>query len=135
MLVPGWAHAWKMEAGTLDLPQTTNINGLFSFSFKQTYATPPIVVALPTEDGPNASALRIAEVTTSGFKMAQVEPFSEDGPHTNMTVSYVAVEPGSHTLTDGTIIEAGRLDSRDKKKDLVQFGGGPPGQKRWGTHS
>lgn len=135
VLVPGWAHAWKMEAGTLDLPQTTNENSLFSFSFKQTYDTAPIVVALPTDDGPNAAALRIANVTTTGFQMAQVEPFSEDGPHTNMTVSYVAVEPGSHALPDGTLIEAGRLDSRERNKDLVQFGGKPPGQKRWGNHT
>jgi len=134
MLAPGWAQAWKMEAGTLDLPQTTNINGLFTFSFKQTYATAPIVVALPTEDGPNASALRIANVTTSGFQMAQVEPFSEDGPHTNMTVSYVAVEPGAHALPDGTRLEAGLLSSRPANgNDFVQFNGG--GTTAWGRHT
>jgi|GEM_PF-1572315 len=134
MLVPGWAHAWKMEAGTLDLPQTTNVNSLFSFSFKQTYASPPIVVALPTDDGPNASALRITNVTATGFQMAQVEPFSEDGPHTNMTVSYVAVEPGSHTLPDGTSLEAGMLSSRPAiGGDFVQFNG--RGTTAWGRHT
>lgn len=134
LLASGWAHAWKMEAGTLELPQTNNVNGLFSFSFKQTYTTAPIVVALPTDDGPNASALRIANVTTSGFQMAQVEPFSEDGPHTNMTVSYVAVEPGSHTLPDGTRLEAGLLSSRPARgNDFVQFNG--QGATAWGRHA
>ena len=96
LLFPGLAYAWKMEAGTLDLPATSGVNQLFSFSFRQTYATPPIVVALPTKDGPNASALRINNVSTAGFQLAQVEPFSEDGPHTSMTVRYVAVERGSN---------------------------------------
>ena len=77
LLAPCLAHAWKMEAGTLDLPATSGENELFSFSFKQTYASPPIVVALPTDDGPNASALRIRNVTSTGFEIAQVEPFSD----------------------------------------------------------
>ena len=139
LLAPCLAHAWKMEAGTLDLPATSGENELFSFSFRQTYASPPIVVALPTDDGPNASALRIRNVTATGFEIAQVEPFSEDGPHTNMTVSYVAVEPGVHQLPDGTRIEAGLLSTREtgsgNNKDFVQFGGNPPGQKRWGNHA
>ena len=134
LLMPTLAHAWKMEAGTLDLPATSGVNQLFSFSFKQTYATPPIVVALPTEAGPNASALRIDNVTTTGFRLAQVEPFSEDGPHTNMTVSYVAVERGSHTLPDGTRIDAGRLSSRDGKKNFVQFHKDGDGKTRWGKY-
>ena len=136
LLMPTLAHAWKMEAGTLDLPATSGVNQLFSFSFKQTYATPPIVVALPTEDGPNASALRIDNVTTTGFWLAQVEPFSEDGPHTNMTVSYVAVESGSHTLPDGTRIEAGLLSSQSPQgDDYVQFNGTSKGNysAAWGT--
>jgi MSHA biogenesis protein MshQ len=139
LLAPCLAHAWKMEAGTLDLPATSGENELFSFSFKQTYASPPIVVALPTDDGPNASALRIRNVTSTGFEIAQVEPFSEDGPHTNMTVSYVAVEPGVHQLPDGTRIEAGLLSTRESgsgnnNKDFVQFGGNSQqGQKNWGS--
>lgn len=139
LLAPCLAHAWKMEAGTLDLPATSGENELFSFSFRQTYASPPIVVALPTDDGPNASDLRIRNVTATGFEIAQVEPFSEDGPHTNMTVSYVAVEPGVHQLPDGTRIEAGLLSTREtgpgNNKDFVQFGGTPSGQKRWGSHA
>lgn len=103
-----------LEDGSWHFGSTGHIgeNELFSFSFRQTYASPPIVVALPTDDGPNASDLRIRNVTATGFEIAQVEPFSEDGPHTNMTVSYVAVEPGVHQLPDGTRIEAGLLSTR-----------------------
>lgn len=135
LLFPGLAYAWKMEAGTLDLPATSGVNQLFSFSFRQTYATPPIVVALPTKDGPNASALRINNVSTAGFQLAQVEPFSEDGPHTSMTVRYVAVERGSHQLPDGTRIEAGLLSSKraSGNEDFVQFNG--KGSTLWGNHA
>ncbi len=128
------AHAWKMEAGTIDLPATSGQTGLFSFSFRQTYATPPVVVALPTVDGFNSSALRIDNVTTTGFEMAQVEEMSWDGPHTNMTVSYVAVEPGSHTLPNGTRIEAGLVSSKSAGgDDFMQFNG--KGDTLWGAHT
>jgi len=127
-------HAWKMESGTIDLPATSGQNGLFSFSFKQVYSAPPVVVALPTSDGFHSSALRIDNVTTTGFQMAQVEEFSWDGPHASMTVSYIAVEPGSHTLPDGTAIEAGLLSSRPLVgDDYVQFNG--RGATSWGSHN
>ena len=138
LLWPGTTLAWKMEAGTLTLPATSGESDLFAFSFQQVYDTPPVVVALPTNDGPNASDLRIKDVTTTGFRIAQVEPFSEDGPHTNMTVSYVAVEPGSHVLPDGTRIEAGLLSSKQSsgaRRDYMQFNGQNSNSAAWGTHT
>lgn len=128
------ALAWKMESGTLDLPSTTNVNQLHSFSFQQVYDTPPIVVALATDDGGDASALRINSITTTGFRIAQVEPNSQDGPHASMTVSYFAIEPGTHTLPDGNTIEAGTFSSEKTTGgggDFVQFNGIPAGQKDW----
>lgn len=115
-----------MEAGEVDLPNTGGVNQLFSFNFQQTYDTTPIVVALMTTEGPDESALRISNVTTTGFRMAQVEPFSRDGAHANVTVSYIAIEPGSHALPDGRVIEAGTVST-----DEIQFNGNPPGRKGW----
>lgn len=115
-----------MEAGNVDLPNTGGVNQLFSFNFQQTYDTTPIVVALMTTRGGDESALRIDNVTTTGFRMAQMEPFSRDGPHANVTVSYIAIEPGTHTLPDGRTIEAGTVSTRE-----IQFNGIPSGTKGW----
>ena len=121
------SYAWKMESGQLVLPSTfSSGNQLHSFSFQQTYDATPIVIALPTSSGSDASAIRISNVTTTGFQMAQVEPKSEDGPHAAMTVSYIAIESGSHTLPDGTLIEAGTLTTNS-----TQYNGIPPGGRSW----
>ncbi len=124
--VPAEVWAWKMEAGRINLSSTSGRSALESHTFQQVYDTPPIVVALPTTAGPNASALRIRNVTTTGFQMSPVEPNSEDGPHTNMAVAYIAIEPGTHTLPNGEVIEAGLLSTAE-----LQYNGVPSGRKGW----
>lgn len=131
LFVSPLSHAWKMESGQLVLPSTfTSGSQLHIFSFQQSYDTPPIVIALPTSAGGDTSAIRISNVTTSGFQMAQVEPKSEDGPHAAMTVSYIAIEAGIHTFPDGSAIEAGTLST-----DSTQYNGIPPGSTNWDSIS
>tara|TARA_R110001592_G_scaffold138511_5_gene357761 strand:+ start:63116 stop:67732 length:4617 start_codon:yes stop_codon:yes gene_type:complete len=113
-----------MEAGKLSLSATTSLTQLQAHTFQQIYDTPPIVIALPTSAGGNASAVRISNVSTTGFRMSSVEPRSEDGPHTNMTVSYIAIEAGSHTFPNGEVIEAGIVST-----DKIQFNG--KGKNGW----
>ena len=122
------ASAWKMEAGKLTLSATGLLNQLESHLFQQIYDVPPIVIALPTSSGGNASDIRISNVTTTGFRMSPVEPKSEDGPHAAMTVSYIAIEPGVHTFPNGETIEAGRVSTSS-----MQFNGNPNGRKSWQT--
>lgn len=115
-----------MEAGRINLSSTSSLSSLQQHSFQQIYDTPPIVVALPTTRGGDASALRISNVTTTGFRMSPVEPNSEDGPHASMTVAYIAIEAGTHSLPNGEVIEAGRISTREQ-----QYNGIPSGQKGW----
>jgi uncharacterized protein (TIGR03382 family) len=107
------AQAVRIEAGTIDLPATTNgQTTFFSFNFQQIFDQPPIIVALPTNDGSAPTALRIKNVTTTGFEVAQIEPSGEDGQHAAMpAVTYVAMEPGRAILPGGMIVEAGRLNT------------------------
>lgn len=122
------AHAWKMEAGKVSLSATSSLTDLQSHTFQQIYDTPPIVIALPTTTGGDASTVRIADVTVNGFRMSPVEPRSEDGPHAAMTVSYIAIEAGTHSFPDGEVIEAGLLLT-----DESQYNGNPSGRKGWET--
>lgn len=128
--INNYAHAWKMEAGTLTLSATSSLTQLESHTFQQIYDVPPIVIALPTSEGSQPGAVRISNISTTGFRMSPVEPKSEDGPHAAMTVSYIAIEPGLHSFPDGEFIEAGTIST-----DTMQFNGNPNGRKGWDTVS
>ncbi len=71
-------------------------------------------------------AVRLRNVTATGFELVQVEPGGEDGPHGPVEVHYLAVEPGAHILSDGTQIEAGVLAT-----SAVQHGSGVTGGRSW----
>ncbi len=109
------AHAWKMEAGTLNLGTTTSYTQLQSHTFQQVYDTPPVVIILTEDRGGDPSHVRVSNVTTTGFRASQMEPNSEDGPHASMVVTYFAIEPGLHTLDDGTVIEAGIVNTQEQQ--------------------
>ena len=120
-LFPGIAHAFKLESDTVVLNDTLSNPSFTSVTFRQTYDTPPVVLPLATRSGGQPAALRIRNVTTTGFEIAQTEATSLDGGHVSMTIDYVAVEPGVHTFPDGTVLEAGTISTT-----ATQAGFGPP---------
>ena len=108
MLLPVYLLAWKMESGTIILNDTTVNPNWTTVTLKQTYDTTPLIFALPDEgsghNGDDPAALRIQNITTSGFEILQVEPNNQDGLHSDMNVSYIAIEPGEYTLNGAKII-------------------------------
>jgi MSHA biogenesis protein MshQ len=118
----------RMEAASVTLNDTTATPAFSSVTFNQTYTTTPLVFLLPTNDGADPASLRIRNVTTTGFQVAQVEPQPQDGPHPAMTVAYLAIEPGTLTLPDGRVLEAGSVSTTN-----VQHGISVPGAKGWDT--
>ncbi|GMN13683.1 H-type lectin domain-containing protein [Altererythrobacter sp. MTPC7] len=127
-LAPSSAIAGRIEAGTFTAHDTLGGNRTPDFvSFQQTFDVPPVVIALPSQQGNNSASIRITNVTTSGFDELILEPDNWDGRHIAMTVHYIAVEPGRHVLPGGTIIEAGRVSTT-----ATQFGSGfTGGVARW----
>ncbi|ADV46955.1 hypothetical protein Nitsa_1709 [Nitratifractor salsuginis DSM 16511] len=106
-----------MESGTITLPETTTGSTTWQHvTFKQSYDAAPLVFAMPNEgsgyDGDDPAALRIKNVTTTGFDIVQVEAEGQDGPHPEMMpIHYLAMDAGEHTLPDGTKIIAGTVDT------------------------
>lgn len=114
------AHAGRIEAGTFNSNDTISGSRLPTrVTFQEPFDEPPIVIALPSQQGNNSSTIRITNVTTTGFDELALEPDNWDGRHISMVIHYIAVEPGRHVLPDGTVIEAGRTDLSN-----VQFGTG-----------
>jgi len=46
-----------------------------------------------------------------------------DGPHTTETMSYLVVDAGMHTLSDGTMVEAGSHEGLRDAFTFVAFKG------------
>ncbi|MCF6291400.1 MAG: hypothetical protein L3J03_10455 [Desulfobacterales bacterium] len=111
-LFPAIALAWRMEAGEITLPAVSTGSTSFStVSLQQTYATTPLIFILPAAENSRPAAVRVRNVTTTGFEAAQVEPPNEDGSQPATTVHYLAVEAGLNQLPDGTVLEAGTLST------------------------
>ena len=78
-------------------------------TFRQQFVD-PIVVATPLSSNDFAPAvIRIRNVGPTGFEIRVEEWDYLDGAHLPETVSYLAMERGSHTLGTGIRVEAGRM--------------------------
>ena len=58
----------------------------------------PLVFVIPTTQGDHPCAIRFAEVRQTGFDVACVEPTGQNGPHFEMALHYIAIEPGVHSI-------------------------------------
>ncbi|MEM9594217.1 MAG: hypothetical protein AAGD06_08140 [Acidobacteriota bacterium] len=116
--------------------RATTLNSTFSggtwtdISFTASFSDTPLVFALPTTSGGNPCAVRIIDVTTTGFSAACLEPPSEDGPHIGMDLHFLAIEPGLLELPlsgGGTLlVEAGVVDTTTAQHRCAS-GCGTPG--------
>ncbi|HQP33737.1 MAG TPA: Calx-beta domain-containing protein, partial [Polyangiaceae bacterium] len=120
------AEAWQLQAGQASLPATGSGATFVAVSFGQTYPAPPVVVTLIGRDDTAPAAVRIRNVTPSGFELVQVEPGGANGDHGAEVVHWLAVEQGQHVLADGTMIEAGTINTM-----AVQHGTGVTGTESW----
>ena len=72
----------------------------------------PIVVAnLSGFEGTDPSTIRLRNVTSSGFEIRVQEWDYLDVTHASEIVGYIVVERGTHVLTDGTRVEAGKIST------------------------
>ena len=97
-----WAQAFtfQMEGGTVLKRNTYQDPTWETVNLTYTYDS-PIIVAIPNTNGNHPADFRIRNVTNTSFELTLAEPFSEDGPHVEMVISYVVVEAGQWVLPDG----------------------------------
>ncbi len=115
----------EVRAGRITLRDTFQDPSFTPVCFDTPFESRPLVFALPTAEGPDPQALRIRNVTASGFEISQVEPDGEDGPHVEQVVDFVAIEPGEYTLEDGTRLIADSIATTEVQEGgLFSFGTG-----------
>ncbi len=101
------------ETGDIDVDSNgTTIN------LSRNYANPVVFVFTTTENESSAAPdiARISNITGNSFDLSIVEPNSgnthdtTDGVHGLESVSYIVLEAGVWTLSDGTVVEVGTRD-------------------------
>ena len=85
-------------------------------TFKQTFIDPVVVCKPLSLQDNNPAVVRIRNVNSNGFEIRVQKWDYLDETHTRETVGFIAMERGSYTLADGTMIEAGRFDTDSAKK-------------------
>ncbi|WP_158547405.1 M10 family metallopeptidase C-terminal domain-containing protein [Rhodovulum sp. 12E13] len=94
------------EARTIEISQP-GPGAWTRVDFLQPLDTPEVVMGPLGFAGPDPAAVRVRNVTETGFEVQIDEWDYLDGGHATETISFLAIERGSHTLPDGTVIRAG----------------------------
>lgn len=107
----GTRNGRHVEAGSAVIPSSSNPTQWTSVSFPNAFSETPHIFSLPTSDGAGVTALRVRNVSTTGFDIAAVAPTGSDAPPSQMDVDYVAIIPGDHTMPGGEVFEVGSIDT------------------------
>ena len=102
------AYGIEFAAGrvTLNSPVYGGTLEWTSVSFRQTYSSVPLVFVMPTNQAASESSVRIRSVTTSGFQIAHVFPDGSANGFPNLSVDYIAILPGTHSIGGRAVLAA-----------------------------
>ncbi|HSI62850.1 MAG TPA: thrombospondin type 3 repeat-containing protein, partial [Candidatus Saccharimonadia bacterium] len=110
----------KYESGVLTNNQP-NATTWRSATFATPFTAPPVVVlGTPTQGDTQQLTTRVRNVTTTGFEYQLDEWDYLDGIHGSETFSYLALEPGVHTI-GGVVWHAGRTAAVTRAGQTVAF--------------
>ena len=108
----GSSPTWEADSATVNAQNGAGSLNFTTVSFPNAFQSSPLIFSLPTTQGVAPASIRIKNITTTGFQIAQVEPEGEVGAHPSMTVDYLAITPGTHTFPNGTtMFEAGSIST------------------------
>ena len=94
------------ETGTLSLTHAST-----TVTLERSYENPVVIAHVATENGAQPVNVRVSGVNGAELTLQLQEPNHLDGAHTGETVNYMVVEAGTWVLPDGTLLEAGTLNS------------------------
>ena len=88
-------------------------------SFDKSFTHPVVVAGPPSFNGNHPVSVRIRNVDETGFDIRIQEWDYLDGKHVEETISYLVMEKGNYTLSDGTRIKAGITTGQAGFKQVV----------------
>ncbi len=105
----GTRNGRDLEAGSTTIAASITNTVWTSVSFPNPFNLTPHIFALPTTQGTTPAALRVRNVSTTGFDIAAFQPTGGSGAHPQMDVDYIAIIPGDHSLPSGDVFEVGSI--------------------------
>lgn len=87
-----------------------------------TFVNPIVVAGPPSFNDAAPCAVRVRNVTPTGFEIRVAEWDYLDGVHKSETVRYLVMEKGRTTLPDGSIVEAGSFSGTTSFKTIAFAG-------------
>ncbi|NCQ88740.1 MAG: type I secretion C-terminal target domain-containing protein, partial [Alphaproteobacteria bacterium] len=108
------------QAGQVTTNQTSSAQW-HTITFDATILSPVIKLAINTTNDDAPVTLRVRNVTNTGFEWQMDEYEYLDGIHGTETISWLAIAAGTHTLDDGTIIQAGTTTATNNNFTTVTF--------------
>ena len=100
----------------------TDADTWFTVEFDQALDDPSVVMG-PIQTTGDPATMRVRNVTDEGFEFQLDEWDYLDGAHQEVTVSWLAIEAGVHTLENGLKIEAGSTTGGTAFKSVGLSGG------------
>ncbi|MDP2621022.1 MAG: M10 family metallopeptidase C-terminal domain-containing protein [Hyphomicrobiales bacterium] len=82
-----------------------------TITLSNTYENPVVIARVVTNNGGEPVTVRITNVTSNSITLRLQEPNFNDGWHMWETVSLMVVEAGSWIMEDGTLLQAGTINS------------------------
>lgn len=108
-----------MEAGTTAVTQTSSTDW-FTVNFSATIESAVVKMFAQDLDG-DPFTIRVRNITDSGFEFQLDEYDYQDGITALETLSWLAVSEGTHTLADGTRVQAGFASATNENDTSVNF--------------
>ena len=116
---------FRMEAATASFSMgSLPTLSATTISFAGTFAVAPRVFLLPTNEATGPASLRILNITTTDFTVAQMQPQNEAGAAASMTIDYLAAIDGTHELDDDTVVEVGVISTSNTQFNSPATGTG-----------
>jgi len=123
---------WKIEVGIINLPAVASGSTNFTnVTLQQNYSETPLIFIIPSNANPDPAAIRVRNISTTGFEVAQVEPppnFGGSSGQPATTVHYLALKPGIHQLPGGINVDAASINTQAFQSKLI-------GGSSWNTLS
>ena len=119
-----------LDSGSIPLPVSLTLetgeirvdHNWMQVAFKESFSDPVVVAGSLSLEDTSPAVIRIRNVNAGGFEIRVQEWDYLDGVHGVERVSYVVMERGTYTLTDGTRLEAGRFETdRAKNFESIAF--------------
>jgi MSHA biogenesis protein MshQ len=109
------------ETGSVTLDSSIDDNVVETVSLNYSYHSPVVVVYIPTRNSGETIDARVKNVQSDSFEVFMEEPDNQG--HATETVSWIVMEEGEYTLSDGTMVEAGTLSTDSVHGGGDSFGG------------